>query len=328
MTDGQGQGVDMAEIVKQLRIYSRAADIATPNFEASATHCGLMETVPQMQLESPGVRSATFLREDATLQVAPRGQVAYFVGCLAFMGEMFYDYNVEYREIAKVAVHLLNKAGITPVVLDTVCCGHDSLWAGDLPTFTRLAQRNVDLYKQAGVETIVCSCAEGYRTWKFDYPSVLGPLPFKVKHITEVLAETGVVKKLRFPYAQAIKVTYHDPCRLGRIGGQVYDAPRQVLAQIPGVELVEMAANRDDADCCGIGAFRACNEHTKLLRKRRVQAALVTGAQYMVTTCPKCETHFNCLLIEPTEARGDLQIPPTFHMVDLLVFLGKALGIL
>jgi len=99
----------------------------------------------------------------------------------------------------------------------------------------------------------------------------------------------------------------------------VYDAPREVLRQIPGIKLLEMENNKVDADCCGVSAYISCNQNSKLLQESRIKQAIETGSDYLITTCPKCLTHLNCYLNENKELKNKIQV------IDLLTFVGKML---
>ncbi|MFH0843962.1 MAG: (Fe-S)-binding protein, partial [Pseudomonadota bacterium] len=88
-------------------------------------------------------------------------------------------------------------------------------------------------------------------------------------------------------------VTFHDPCRLGRMSG-VYDAPRRVLESIPGLKLKEMPRSRENGACCGTTAWMNCSKCSGLIRRERINEARQTGATRLVTACPKCQIHFRC----------------------------------
>jgi NADPH-dependent glutamate synthase beta subunit-like oxidoreductase/Fe-S oxidoreductase len=234
------------------------------------------------------------------------------------------DYHnaLDYLEIPKTVIGLLNSKEITPVVLaNERCCGHDLLWQGDKESFEKLARYNVKLFKDAGVKTIVFNCAEGYYTWKFEYPKLFNDpqeFDFELYHITEYILEKDLLEDLKFPIMEKIKVTYHDPCRLGRMS-KVYDAPREVLRKIPFVELIEMKSNREDALCCGVSSYISCNEYSKTIQADRIKEALETGADYLIASCPKCIAHLNCYLNEHQELLNKIKI------VDITTFLGKLL---
>ena len=228
----------------------------------------------------------------------------------------------DYLTIPKSVIGILNQNDIVPVVLpEEKCCGHDIIWQGDTESFEKLARYNVKLFKDAGVKTIVFSCPEGYYTWKNEYKKLFKKgedFDFEIYHISEYILKENLLEDITFPNLGDVKVTYHDPCRLGRMSN-VYDAPREVLNKIPGIKLLEMENNRVDADCCGVSAYISCNQNSKLLQESRIKQAIETGAEYLITTCPKCLTHFNCYLNENKELKNKIQV------IDLLTFMGKML---
>ncbi|MBY8980065.1 MAG: FAD-dependent oxidoreductase [Candidatus Lokiarchaeota archaeon] len=233
------------------------------------------------------------------------------------------SYNsTDYLTIPKSVIGILNQNDIVPVVLpEEKCCGHDIIWQGDMKSFKKLAMYNIKLFKDAGVKTIVFSCPEGYYTWKNEYKKLFKKsedFDFEIYHISEYILKENLLEDISFPNLGDVKVTYHDPCRLGRMSN-VYDAPREVLNKIPGIILLEMENNRVDADCCGVSAYISCNQNSKLLQESRIKQAIETGADYLITTCPKCLTHFNCYLNENKELKNKIKV------IDLLTFIGKML---
>ncbi|MCK4383140.1 MAG: FAD-dependent oxidoreductase, partial [Candidatus Lokiarchaeota archaeon] len=228
----------------------------------------------------------------------------------------------DYLTIPKSVIGILNQNEIVPVVLaDEKCCGHDIIWQGDTESFEKLARYNIKLFKDAGVKTIVFSCPEGYYTWNNEYRKLFkksDDFDFELYHISEYIMKEKLLEDVSFPNLGEVKVTYHDPCRLGRMS-KVYDAPREVLKQIPGIKLFEMENNKVDADCCGVSAYISCNQNSKLLQESRIKQAIKTGADYLITTCPKCLTHLNCYLNENKELKNKIQV------IDLLTFVGKML---
>jgi heterodisulfide reductase subunit D len=200
------------------------------------------------------------------------------------------------------------------------CCGHDMLWLGEVETFKKLAEHNAAMIKESGVKKIVFSCPEGYRTFKMDYPNVV-KLDCEVVHISELLAEKVESGALKFKELKK-KVTFQDPCRLGRHMG-VFDAPRKVLAAIPGLELIEMPHNREESICCGTSCFTNCDSYSKQIRVDRLSEAKATGAEILVTACPKCQTHFKCAMLNKGEVKGpDLQM----EVMDLVNIAANAMG--
>ncbi len=115
-----------------------------------------------------------------------------------------------------------------------------------------------------------------------------------MEHISEVIAEAVANKKISFK-GKEMTATYHDPCRLGRHLG-IYDEPRSVLKAIDGLELKEMEHTMERALCCGTSGWMVCTSDSEKMRKERLEEAKKTGADVLITACPKCQIHFNCTL--------------------------------
>ena len=247
------------------------------------------------------------------LKVAQEGEVLYFVGCLPYFQAFFGDLAPRSLEIARSTVRVLNSVGVEPVVMaDERCCGHDLLWQGDVQSFLKLAHHNVAEIKKRGAKKVVTSCAECARALNSDYPDHVGPLPFQVMHLAQFLVEAGDGLLL-----QEVKqtVTYQDPCRLAR-HLEVYEEPRQVMAKIPGLELWEMAKNRKDAVCCGTSTWMNCDRHSKQIQDERLDDARRTGADLLITACPKCSIHFRCSQMKDGYVENDgMQIKDLAELV-------------
>lgn len=228
----------------------------------------------------------------------------------------------DYLDIPRRVIGILNQNDIVPVVLpEEKCCGHDALWRGDVETFRKLAEYNVKLFKDAGVKTLIFNCAEGYYTWKNEYKKLFRraeEFDFEIYHITEYILKEKLLEDISYPSLDKIRVTYHDPCRLGRMS-KVFDAPREVLKQIPAVELIEMEDTMEDAECCGVSAYISCNQDSKKLQEKKILQAIDTGAEYLITACPKCIAHLNCYLNEHRELKEKLKV------IDIVSFLGQLL---
>ena len=230
--------------------------------------------------------------------------------------------SLDYLEIPKAVIGILNQSDIKPVALaNERCCGHDLLWQGDIESFEKLAKYNMKLFKEAGVKTLIFNCAEGYYTWKSDYKKLFKKsedFGFEIYHISEYILKEKLLENMMIPNQEKVKVTYHDPCRLGRMS-DVFDAPREVLKQIPFVELTEMENNKRDADCCGVSAYISCSEESKQLQEKRINEAIATGADFLITACPKCLAHLNCYLNEHKDLKNKIKI------IDFVSFIGKQL---
>ena len=233
------------------------------------------------------------------LDVAEEGEVALFVGCLPYFDITFEeDLGIRTLDIARAAIRLLNHQGIKPVLVnDERCCGHDLLWSGDREIFNALARANAASFASRGVKKILTTCAECYRTWRLDYPDAAPTYRPQVQHMAEFLAPRAAAGELSFREDGERKLTYQDPCRLGRHMG-VVDEPRQVMNAMPGVELAEMSRSGRNAVCCGTSGFIHCDAASRRLQVERLASARSTGAQTLITSCPKCLIHFACAQTE------------------------------
>jgi len=231
----------------------------------------------------------------------------YFVGCLPYFDAFFTDLRLNTLKIAKSTIKILNHLGIEPTLMpDERCCGHDLLWTGDIESFKRLAQQNIEGIKRTGAKKIVFSCPEGYQTFKKEYPKYTGALDFEIIHISELIAER--LPELRFRDPKPKRVTYQDPCSLGRICG-IYEQPRQIIDAM-GIEINEMSKNRKNAICCGTSGWMNCGIYSKQIQLSRLKEAKSTGADLLITSCPKCQIHFKCAMNDentPHEARIEIQ---------------------
>jgi len=161
---------------------------------------------------------------------------------------------------------------------------------GETGLFQSLVEKNNQRFKELGVSKVITLCPHGYNTMKNIYPASGGN--FKVYHYTQILSDLPDKNKTK-PSRAAAKVTYHDPCFLGRYNN-IYDEPRQILRSIPGIKLVEMERSRRDAFCCGGGSG---NFVTDLLAgsvdspaRVRAREAYETGADTLAVACPSCLT--------------------------------------
>ena len=210
------------------------------------------------------------------------GKVLLFLGCTAA-----YDINV--KQVAVSTINILETLGIDYGIFgkDEKCCGSVMLRMGD-PEFERIAGDNIKMFNEAGFQTLISSCSGCFKTIKEDYPKV-GNLNFEVLHTVEFLRRLHEQGKLKFKTPVEKKVTYHDPCHLGRASG-VYDDPRYIMDAIPGLELIEMPRNREYSRCCGAGGGLKSGypDIQNKMAQRRVREAEETGAKELVSACPFC----------------------------------------
>jgi Fe-S oxidoreductase len=273
--------------------------------DAICSHGGAAQSFMRI-MTSPELKQKRMDWIDEDLKITDKGEVLYFVGCLPHYDVLLHDIGIQTVEESRAAIRLLNHLGITPVVMPQErCCGHDLLWSGDTENFKKLAEYNIEEIKKTGAKKIVVSCPEGYRTLKLDYPKY-GNATFEVQHISEVLNDALDKGALKFKEMKK-KVTFQDPCRLGRHMG-IYDAPRNILNAIPGIEVVEMPRSRQRAVCCGVSAWVNCSFYSKQIQMMRLKEAKNTGADLLVLACPKCEIHFRCTMKEES-APEEIKIP-------------------
>lgn len=212
-------------------------------------------------------------------------EVIYFTGCTAAY---------RHSEIFRATQKIMRHAGVDFTVLDDEwCCGSPLLRVGERTLAEKMARHNVDQVRCQSAKTVVFACAGCYMTFRNDYPNLLGEdLGFKVLHMTEFLDMIMSDGKLKLGSVKPTRVTYHDPCHLGRYS-KIYESPRRLLQSIPEVKLVEMGYNREDALCCGGGGGlkSAFNKLALNIAERRVRQAVETGAEMLVSSCPFCKTN-------------------------------------
>jgi Fe-S oxidoreductase len=279
-------------------------------------HNGILQEVMRIQTLNVHQDRTGWLTED--MQVSDTGEYFFFVGCLPFFDVIFADLEIQALDIARSAVRLLNRAGITPIVSNEErCCGADLLLAGDVDSFQKLAGLNVETVQASGAKKVVFTCAECYNAFKTDYPAYAGRLPFELMHLTELLADKLSSDELALGPVEGL-VTYHDPCRMGRYL-KVHEPPRTVISSIAETQLVEMEDNRERAMCCGSTAWVNCSGCSKLIQREKLRQARDTGARVMLTTCPKCQIHLTC-------AARDLDEEQAVRVEDVTAWAGRALG--
>jgi Fe-S oxidoreductase len=229
------------------------------------------------------------------LQTSRNSEYLYFVGCLPYYDPIFQETGAEPVEIAKSTLKILNYFDIKPQVLpNEKCCGHDFFWNGDIASFRKLAESNIEQFKQQGIKKIITSCPECYRTLKVEYPNLIGDVEYEVLHTSEFLAQKMEEKKITLDSKEQ-HLTFQDPCRLGR-HLNIYEPPRTVMSHLKGSSFSEMAHHHKRATCCGVSSWMNCSQVSKQIQKQRLNEARNTGADILVTACPKCQIHFSCAM--------------------------------
>ena len=237
-------------------------------------------------------------------KISDQGKILYHVGCIPFFKFEFDELN----NIPVSTIKMLSKIEKDPIVVlkNEYCCGHDLYWGqGKVDEFIKLAKKNIHNFEKSGISTIITTCAEGYRTFKIDYPSIFDGFSerFEVKHIIEYIYEKWqngeIVFKPDKDLDKKLTFTFHDPCRISRFlpkTNEIMEKVREIFYHLEkqGFEFAEMKHNKSDSLCCGVSSWMNCNERSKALRYKRLLEAKEVG-QMMITTCPKCILHFSCL---------------------------------
>ncbi len=277
---------------------------------------GLKKTGSMVPVKGKRGDWATGLKiKDATKE---KVDVLFHVGCLT-------SYDPAMQKLAKSIAAILQKAGVNFGIAGDAetCCGGRAYQMGYKDAFLAQAKKNMEMIKKAGVKTLVTGCADGYQAFKvlYDQFDLKGDL--EVLHITEFIDRLIKAGKLKLNKKVNLNVTYHDPCRLGRLGEPwihwsgkkipgdrfvfdppkeyrrgtkgIYQPPRDVLKSIPGVKLTEMTRIMDYSWCCGAGGGVTDSnpDFAVWTAQKRIEEAISTGAEALVTACPWCEKTLN-----------------------------------
>jgi len=238
--------------------------------------------------------------------VKDKANVVYFTGCVA-------SYFPMAQEIPMALVAVLDAAEVDFTLLaeEEWCCGFPLLGAGLREHFEDLIEHNITAVRAKGAQTVVFACPSCYQMWREHYPH-----EFDIYHVTQYLNQ--LIAGDRLPLKKLdLTVTFHDPCDLGR-GSREYDAPREVIRAIPGVKLVEMSHNRENCLCCGGGGNLEMID-SKLsgeIAKAKIDEAMETGAQAVVTACQQCVRVMNTYV-----RRNKIE----FEVMDIVQLVQKAL---
>lgn len=256
------------------------------------SHGGTLQSVMHM-MSHKDIRQERLEWLPDDIELAGESDTIFFVGCAPYFDVVFKDIGVNTLDGVIGALRLLNKARVPfKLLANERCCGRDLLLQGDRQGFLDLARSNIGEFKKHGVKKIITYCPEGYACLKEEYPRVESDFNIEVVNLVEILAPLFEEKKLE-PAALSKEVTYHDPCTLGR-GFRLFDQPRRILTGIPGITLVEMKNNRERSLCCGANPWAYCNSVNRQVQGQRLEQARDTGAEILVTACPKCQIHLKC----------------------------------
>jgi Fe-S oxidoreductase len=230
------------------------------------------------------------------------------------------SYDPRAKKIVVAAAKVLKAGGVSVGVLSSKesCCGESVRKIGDEGLFASLAEGNGSLFTENQVSRVLVLSPHCYHTFTQEYPEFGTEL--EVLHMSQLMAQLLEKEKLRLEKPIEATVSYHDPCYLGR-HNNIFDAPRQVLKSIPGIELKEMHRIKESSLCCGGGGGRMWME-TKFGERfsdLRIPEALSVGASILATGCPYCVSMFE-------DSRLNLKKEDAIQIKDLTELVADSLG--
>jgi heterodisulfide reductase subunit D len=223
------------------------------------------------------------------VRVAEKAERGYYAGCTGVY---------EARPMVRGDVIVLDALGEPFTMLppeEEVCCGFPLFITGQHDMLEDLVKRLVAGYRAKGVRTLVCSCPCCVNMMSRDWPVFYGAeLPFRIRHITQIVADAMREKKLVIKKELREKLIYHDPCYLSR-GVGIIEEPRQVLRGIPGVELIEFERHGLNSRCCGAGgaARKVFSETAVAIGRLAIDEACLKKADRLILSCPACYEKVN-----------------------------------
>lgn len=242
----------------------------------------------------------------------------FFVGCLR-------SYDDRNKKVTESMTRILHHLGVKFAILgmEEGCCGDPARRVGNEYLYQILAQTNIETFKRYKVTHILTTCPHCYNTLKVEYPQ-LG-FNCDVMHHAVFLQESIQIGRLKLDHPLKKKLTYHDPCYLGRYSG-IYEPPREVLKSISTLDIREMEHARVDSLCCGAGGGWMWMDEKigKRINLHRLEDALTTNPEWIATACPFCVTMFDDA-IKDKEMEESLKIWDIAEIVEQALFGEKKL---
>jgi Fe-S oxidoreductase len=264
------------------------------------------------------VKKRTEWAEDLGIKLVSKENkvdVLFFVGCVS-------SYDPQGQRIAQSLSKILKQAGVNFGILEKErCSGSEARRMGEIGLFEELSEANMEMFEKAGISHIVTGDPHSFYSFSQEYADRGTSIIYH--HYTQFLNELIDKGKLNLNRKVYKKVTYHDPCYLGR-HSKVFEEPRTLIQRIPGITLVEMENNREDSNCCGMGGGRMWMEPaeglmpSQVIAEKRIQQALDTGAEILLTACPFCN-------ISLTDAVKILDKEDAIQIIDITELISMAL---
>jgi Fe-S oxidoreductase len=247
--------------------------------------------------------------------IGPEIEYLFWVGCAGALEDRA-------KKTTKAIATLLHTAGVKFAVLGPAetCTGDPARRIGNEFVFSMLAQQNVETLNEAAAKKVVASCPHCFNTISREYPQLGGN--YEVIHHTQLLARLVAEGRLQPVTAVEEKLTYHDPCFLGR-HNKVYTPPREILDAVPGVEATEMHRCKERGFCCGAGGARMWMEERigKRINTERIEEALALEPDTISTACPYCLVMLGDA-VAAKKSSGDA--PDTLEVVDVAQLLARS----
>jgi Fe-S oxidoreductase len=248
-------------------------------------------------------------------KIEPDVEYLFWVGCAGALEDRA-------RKTTKAIATLLHTAGVKFAVLGPAetCTGDPARRIGNEFVYSMLAQQNIETLNEAAPKTIVASCPHCFNTIANEYPQLGGT--YEVIHHTQLLARLVEQGKLTPTERVEEKLTYHDPCFLGR-HNKVYTPPREILEAVPGVQATEMHRCKERGFCCGAGGARMWMEERigKRINTERIEEALALSPDTISTACPYCLVMLGDAVNEK-KAKGEAK--ETVEVVDVAQLLARS----
>jgi Fe-S oxidoreductase len=248
-------------------------------------------------------------------KIDPEIEYLFWVGCAGALEDRA-------KKTTKAIATLLHTAGVKFAVLGPAetCTGDPARRIGNEFVFSMLAQQNVETLNEAGAKKVVASCPHCFNTISREYPQLGGN--YEVIHHTQLLARLVAEGRLKPVAPVQEKLTYHDPCFLGR-HNKVYTPPREILDAVPGVEATEMHRCKERGFCCGAGGARMWMEERigKRINTERIEEALALEPDTISTACPYCLVMLGDA-VAAKKSSGDA--PDSLEVVDVAQLLARS----